>query len=104
MSSLKRIKIPNEVKASLAHFPPLLKQKVRYALDQLLTHPEEGKFLKAELSGLCSLRVGKFRIIYRSQETHLEIIAIGPRSTIYEEASRSIRLGNLSFPPKDSAS
>jgi mRNA-degrading endonuclease RelE of RelBE toxin-antitoxin system len=60
-----------------------LKRKVRAGFDDLLRNPLEGKPLKAELAGLWSLRVGRFRIIYRTSDAVLEIIAVGPRSTVY---------------------
>ena len=38
-----------------------------------------------------SLRVGRSRIIYRPDEGGVEIIAIGPRESIYEDTARQIR-------------
>jgi mRNA-degrading endonuclease RelE of RelBE toxin-antitoxin system len=64
---------------------PDLKKKVRAALADILGEPECGKPLKGELTGLWSLRLGRFRIIYRPDARGADIVAIGPRSTIYEE-------------------
>jgi mRNA-degrading endonuclease RelE of RelBE toxin-antitoxin system len=50
--------------------------------------PHCGKALKGELQGLWSLRIGRHRIIYRPDDAGADIIAIGPRRTIYEDASR----------------
>jgi mRNA interferase RelE/StbE len=45
-----------------------------------------------ELSGLRSLRVSSFRIIYRIKDPdRIELVAIGPRERIYEETFRLIR-------------
>lgn len=88
MPPRNQLKIPAELIAFLSHLPPTIKQKIRGGLDALLANPQEGKPLKAELSGLWSLRISRFRIIYKLSGSVLEVIAIGPRSTIYEEATR----------------
>ena len=85
MSPLQRLRLPNELLAFVSHLPPTIKIKLRHALDDLLRDPNLGKPLRAELMGWWSLRVGRFRIIYRPQELVLEVIAIGPRSTSYSE-------------------
>jgi len=53
--------------------------------------PGEGKPLQRELAGYRSFRVGKFRIVYRVTAKEIEVVALGPRSTIYEETTRLIR-------------
>ena len=51
-----------------------------------------GKALREELAGLRSHRIGKFRIVYREASGGVvEIVAIGPRRTIYEETLRLIK-------------
>ena len=51
-----------------------------------------GKSLKDELEGEKSYRVSRFRIIYQiSTKNIIEIVAIGPRTTIYEETFRTIK-------------
>jgi mRNA-degrading endonuclease RelE of RelBE toxin-antitoxin system len=58
----------------------------------ILADPGIGKSLLDELAGLRSLRVGRFRIIYRIAPSHIiEVIAIGPRNSIYEETYRLIK-------------
>jgi mRNA interferase RelE/StbE len=53
--------------------------------------PYSGKPLKDELEGLRSFRVSRFRIIYRIKAKEIQIVAIGPRSSIYEETYRLIK-------------
>ncbi|MBW1774034.1 MAG: type II toxin-antitoxin system RelE/ParE family toxin [Deltaproteobacteria bacterium] len=54
--------------------------------------PDFGKPLKDELEGLRSIRVNRFRIIYRIEGSKvIQIVAIGPRSSIYEETYRLIK-------------
>ena len=71
---------------------PDLKRKVRASLAEISREPHTGKLLREELEGLRSIRVSRFRIIFRifSEETTVEIVAIGPRSNIYEETLRLV--------------
>ncbi|MCP4667582.1 MAG: type II toxin-antitoxin system RelE/ParE family toxin [Deltaproteobacteria bacterium] len=47
---------------------------------------------KDELEGLRSLRVGRFRIIYQiTGPKEIQVVAIGPRTGIYEETYFLIR-------------
>ena len=51
-----------------------------------------GKELRDELAGLRSLRVGRLRIVYRVAGRRLiDLVAIGPRRTIYQETLRLLR-------------
>ncbi len=65
---------------------PELKRKLRLALAELLDDPAVGKQLQRELKGYRSLRVGRYRIIYRAVKLGIDVIAIGPRRTIYHVA------------------
>ena len=70
---------------------PELKKKVKSGLRALVTDPFAGKALRDELKGLRSFRVGRFRIIYHISGERIEIAAVGPRKTIYEETLKLIR-------------
>jgi mRNA interferase RelE/StbE len=70
---------------------PELKRKIRGVLEIISATPEARKALKDELSGLRSFRVGKFRVVYRISRRTIDIVAVGPRSKIYEETLRLIR-------------
>jgi mRNA interferase RelE/StbE len=86
-----RLRVPDEAAALIRSLHPELKRKVKAALQVILIEPESGKALKNELAGLRSFRVGRFRIVYRvAGATILEIVAIGPRITIYEETYRRV--------------
>ena len=91
MTLSRRIRIPSDLAHFISHLPPPTKRKVRGGLEALLKNPQEGKPLRAELSGLRSLQVGRLRIIYRHQGTLLEIVAIGPRDTIYQSLPSQLR-------------
>jgi mRNA interferase RelE/StbE len=89
MREKRRLRLPDDVAERIRGLHPELKAKVRAGLSAILADPTTGKALKAELAGLFSLRVGRFRIIYRPRG---EIIAVGPRRTIYEETWRRVKL------------
>jgi len=87
-----KLVVPKDIRALIRGMHPHLKKRVRGALELILLEPFSGKALIGELSGLRSLRVGSFRIIYRIRNKEgIEIIAIGPRERIYEETFRIIK-------------
>ena len=70
---------------------PDIKRKVRAALDRLAQDVEAGKALQGDLRGLRSLRVARFRVIYRAPARRvIEIVTIGPRDRVYEETLRLV--------------
>lgn len=70
---------------------PKLKRKLRAALEQIAAEPHLGKSLKDELEGLWSLRLGRFRVIYRiGAGRDIDLVAFGPRERIYEETHRLV--------------
>lgn len=88
---LHQLRVPADVARFIQSLHPVLKRKVRDALEQILADPLSGKALKDELEGLRSFRVGRFRIIYRiAPGRRIDLVAIGPRSIIYEETYRRI--------------
>lgn len=89
---MRHLKIPAAVASLVRGLHPDLKRKVRAALDQILEDPSVGKALKEELAGLRSYRVGRIRVIYRSAAGDvIELVAVGPRNTIYEETLRLVK-------------
>ncbi len=88
-----RLRLTDENAALIRDLHPTLKHKVRQALDNVMRHPLCGKPLKDELSGLRSLRVSRFRVVYRppGPDKVIEIVALGPRKRIYEETLRLLR-------------
>lgn len=87
-----RLLIPRRLEELLLGLHPELKGKVRAGLDLILTDPAAGKALRGELADLRSLRIGRFRVVYRVAPGRLiELVAIGPRRTIYEDTLRLLR-------------
>ena len=76
----------------IRHSHPELKRRIRAVLKAILEGTERGKPLAAELAGLLSYRIGRFRIVYRiTNDECVEIITIGPRPGIYELTYRLLR-------------
>jgi mRNA interferase RelE/StbE len=89
-----RLRVPRRIEELVRGMHPELKRKVRAGLDLICTDPEVGKALRDELAGLRSLRVGRFRVVYRiSPRRLIDLVAIGPRRTIYQETLRLLRRG-----------
>ena len=88
---VRRLKIPDDVAALIRGLHPDLKRKVRSALGDIINDPAIGKPLREELAGLLSCRVSRFRIVYRVVRAAIEVVAIGPRRTIYHETWRRVR-------------
>jgi mRNA interferase RelE/StbE len=87
-----KLRVPAEIVTFIRGCHPKLKSKIRAGLQHIVTEPESGKSLKDELEGLKSYRVSRFRIIYRiSSKKIIDVVAIGPRKTIYEETYRIIK-------------
>ena len=86
MRTLPPIRISEELSSFIRSLHPTLKKRVHAALQEIRERPDSGKRLRDELDGYLSFRVGKFRIIYRiPPRKEIEIIAVGPRRTIYED-------------------
>ena len=60
-----RLRVPASVDELVRTLHPDLKQKIRAGLDLIRNDSTSGKPLQDELASLRSLRVGRFRIIYR---------------------------------------
>jgi mRNA interferase RelE/StbE len=90
--SPKNLRVPDEIVTLIRGCHPQLKRKIRAGLRHIVTEPEAGKSLKDELEGLKSYRISRFRIIYRiSSKQIIDVIAIGPRRSIYEETYRIVQ-------------
>ena len=88
----KKLRVSEEIVALIREGHPQLKRKIRAGLRYIVIEPESGKSLKDELEGLKSYRISRFRIIYRiSSKQIIDIVAVGPRKSIYEETYRIIK-------------
>jgi mRNA interferase RelE/StbE len=94
---VRRLKMSDETADLVRTLHPDLKRKIKAALQAVLNDPLSGKALKNELEGLQSFKVGKFRVVYKTVKDKgiIEIVAIGPRKTIYEETLRLLKKEKL---------
>ena len=87
-----KLRIPNDTVSLIRGLHPLLKKKIRAALQEITADPHTGKALKDELEGLWSYRIKRIRIIYRfTSKKYIDIIALGPRINIYEETYKLLK-------------
>jgi mRNA interferase RelE/StbE len=85
------LRVPDDVAVLIRGLHPKIKRKVRAALQEIVARPHCGKPLKEALCGLRSFRLGRLRIVYRlAHERIIEVVALGPRRTIYEETYRKV--------------
>lgn len=85
-----------EALAATLRLHPQSRRSVRAAVDVLRDAPQLGRPLGDELVGLWRYPIGRLRLIYRFDNRQLEIVAVGPRATIYEDLAilvASKRLG-----------
>ena len=88
-----RLRVPASVAELVRGLHPELKARIRVALKRIIDDPYCGNALKGDLDALRSLRVQRSRIVYRLMVTakEIEIVAIGPRKSIYQATYRIIR-------------
>ena len=80
------MKFSDQVIAALKGLHPGVKRDIRRALDDLSAGKKRDvRALSGELAGFSRLRVGKYRVVFRWDETG-ELIAefLGPRRTVYQ--------------------
>lgn len=101
-SPAPRLRVPEDVARLLRGLHPELKRKIRQALRTVQADPQAGKPLREELAGLRSYRVSRFRVVYRiAGPTAIDIIAVGPRRSIYEDTLRFVRRNGPLGPGND---
>jgi len=69
----------------LDQLDPQIRLRLIQELQFLPLNPLSGKFLIERLSGLQSLRVGKYRIIYQFLDDNIIIRAVGLRKNVYDK-------------------
>ena len=84
-----RVEMPAALRHLIRHLPPELQAKIKTALRSISDDPYRAKELR-ELAGLRSYRVARSRVIYRVIGSTVQIVALGPRSDIYERAAAEL--------------
>ena len=85
-----KMRFTPEATRLLSKIHPENKKLIKQSLVELQQNPYADKDLQEELHGFKSLRMKKYRIIYRINEeiSYIEIYYIGPRSDVYEQFRR----------------
>lgn len=81
-----RIRFTPEASRLIAKLPPEVKRRIRSAIDDLRKGPYEGSELAGEFVGYRSLKIRRYRVIYRvnEEDLFLEIYHVGHRRDVYE--------------------
>ncbi len=87
----RKLRVPDEIRDAIGLLPPDTKRKVRAALAAILDEPTIGEPLRDRLSGHRRIRIGRWRVVYRERARVVEILAIGPRATVYEDLLARLR-------------
>ena len=89
-----RLVVSQPLRDFLRHLPPELKRRMKQVLAEIIENPKSGKALSEELTGLRSYKFGKLRIVYREKISSIELVAVGPRKTIYQKVALEIKRVN----------
>ena len=87
-----RVRYTPEATGRIRKLHPDIKKQIRAPAERSVQSPLEGHPVQAELSGLRSYRIGRYRVIYRisDAERAIEILLVGPRRDIYEELRKNL--------------
>ena len=88
-----KLNYSKEAKNKISKLPPQIKPLLKSALENLVENPWAGKALQRELLGFYSLRIKKYRVVYRidTSSKKIYVYTLGLRKTIYEEFSHSLK-------------
>lgn len=81
--------LTNRAEKDLKILPSVIKETIKHDIKSLADNPRKGKPLVGSLTGIWSLRTGKYRIAYRISENNIIVIAIRHRKDIYKILERS---------------
>jgi len=88
-----KLSYSKEAKNKISKLSPQIKPLLKSALENLAENPWAEKALQRELLGFYSLRIKKYRVLYRidSSSKKIYVYTLGLRKTIYEEFSQSLK-------------
>lgn len=92
LSDLRLLYHSKVVKEDIPRLGASVRRRIRRAIENKLTRqPEQfAKPLSFNRSGLWSLRVGDWRVVFAMRDEELWILRIGHRSEIYKALDRAI--------------
>ena len=86
MSPPFRLLYSETCRKQIRSLPPQVKPAIKSRIEEIAGNPLMGKLLERELSGYIALRVNRYRVIYKIQESDgvVEVHFVGRRRDIYE--------------------
>ena len=79
-----KVLVSDQILARLRTLHPDHRKNVRTALRELARGRGDLKELAGRLAGFYRLRIGRYRIVYRYRDKHVEAIFLEQRSIVYE--------------------
>ncbi len=86
MSPPFRLLYSETCRKQIRSLPPQVKPAIKSRIEEIAENPLMGKLLERELSGYLSLRINRYRVIYKIHEGEgvVEIHFVGRRRDVYE--------------------
>jgi mRNA-degrading endonuclease RelE of RelBE toxin-antitoxin system len=86
MSPPFRLVYSETCRKQIRSLPPQIKPVIKSKIEEIAENPLMGKLLERELSGCISLRVNRYRVIYKIQESDgaVGVHFVGRRRDVYE--------------------
>ena len=86
MTAPFRLVYSETCRKQIRDLPPQTKPVIKARIEEIAGNPSGGKCLQRELSGYLSLRINRYRVIYRIREGErvVEIHFVGRRRDVYE--------------------
>jgi mRNA-degrading endonuclease RelE of RelBE toxin-antitoxin system len=86
MSPPFRLLYSETCRKQIRSLPPQVKPAIKSRIEEIAENPLMGKLLERELSGYLSLRINRYRVIYKIQESEgvVEVHFVGRRRDVYE--------------------
>ena len=81
-----KIQYTQKAAKAILKLNPSIRKRIKRGIEELQLKPDIGKQLTGQLKGLRSLRISKYRIIYKKETADLIvlIIAVGHRKSVYD--------------------
>ena len=79
-----KVFVSDQIVGKLRTLHPDHRKEIRSALRELAKGRGDIKELEGRLAGFYRLRVGRYRMVYRYQDKHIEAIFLEQRSIVYE--------------------
>ena len=79
-----KVLVSEQILTRLRTIHPDHRRNIRTALRELAKGRGDVKELAGRLAGFYRLRVGRYRIVYRYRDKHLEALFLEQRSIVYE--------------------